>query len=123
MKRTLAALALAAIAGCAAITQVGLPSPEAQIATGANTVTAATTVATVLLREHKITVPAAKSYRNMLAASGESLKDANTDLEQCRKDTGSTPATSPDPCWAKVGDVIRIALENITSVKRSLDAK
>src|SRR5205085_5502223 len=113
-----------ALAACSTISSSpGTQSPEAQIATGANTVTASVTLATVLLRDHKITVPQAKSYRNMAAAAGESLKDANGELEQCRKDTGSTAATSPDPCWAKVGDVIRIALENITSVKRSLDAK
>lgn len=111
-----------AVAGCASTVAVG-SSPEAQIAIGAQTVTAATTLATVALRDHKITVTAAKSYRNMLAAAGESLKDANTELVDCRKDTGSTSATSPDPCWPKVADVITIALQNISSVQRALASK
>lgn len=111
-----------AVAGCATTVAVG-SSPEAQIATGAQTVTAATILATVALRDHKITVTAAKSYRNMLAAAGESLKDANGELEACRKDTGSTSATSPDPCWPKVGDVVTIALQNIAGVKRALESK
>jgi uncharacterized lipoprotein YbaY len=124
MKRILASVALCiGLAACAAIQQVGLPSPEAQITAGAHAATTATTTATVLLREQKITVPQAKSYRNMLVAAGESLKDANTDLLACRAQTGSTAKTTPDPCWAKVSDVVRIALENITSVKRTLDSK
>lgn len=123
-KRILASIALCiGLAACAAVQQVGLPSPEAQITAGAQAATAATTTATVLLREQKITVPQAKSYRNMLAAAGESLKDANTDLVACRAQTGSTPATTPDPCWAKISDVVRIAIENVTSLKRSLDSK
>lgn len=123
MKRFFATLAFALIAGCAAITQVGLPSPEAQITAGAQAATAATTTATVLLREHKITVPQAKSYRNMLVAAGESLKDADTELVACRAKTGSTPKTSPDPCWAGIADLVRISLTNITDVKKALDAR
>lgn len=121
MKALILSFALA-VAGCASTTAIG-SSPEAQISTGAQTVTAATTLATVALRDHKITVTAAKSYRNMLAAAGESLKDANGELEQCRKDTGSTSATSPDPCWPKVSDVITIVLQNISSVQRALASK
>jgi uncharacterized cupredoxin-like copper-binding protein len=121
MKSLILALCVAA-AGCATTVAVG-PSPEAQIATGAQTVTAATTLATVALRDQKITVTTAKSYRNMLAAAGESLKDANTDLEACRKDTGSTAATKPDPCWPKVQDVVTIALQNIAGVRAALAVK
>lgn len=124
MKRFFASLFLAAsLIGCAAIQQVGLPSPEAQITAGAQAATAATTTATVLLRERKISVPQAKSYRNMLVAAGDSLKDADADLLACRAETKSTPQTSPDPCWAKVSDVVRIALENVAAIKRTLDAK
>jgi hypothetical protein len=122
MIRSLALALCVAVAGCATPIAVG-PSPEAQIKTGADSVTAATTLATVLLRDHKISVPQAKSYRNMLAAAGESLKDANTELEACRKDTGSTAATSPDPCWPKVQDVVTIALQNIGGVRAALAAK
>lgn len=134
MKTTLIALALAAAAlvGCAstaAVTGVlATPiavgaSPEAQIQTGAQGVTAATTLATVLLTDHKITVTQAKSYRNMLAAAGETLKDANTDLVACRTSTASTPASSPDPCWPRVSDVVTIALSNIAGVRTTLQAK
>lgn len=119
----LCVMAAGLLAGCAAVQQAGLPSPEAQIAAGAQAATAATTTATVLLREQKITVASAKSYRSMLGAANEGLKDANVDLVACRAATGSTEKTSPDPCWPKVADVIRIALENITSVKRTLDRK
>lgn len=124
MKRFFASLFLAAsLIGCAAIQQIGLPSPEAQITAGAQAATAATTTATVLLREHKISIPEAKSYRNMLVAAGESLKDADTELVACRAKTGSTPKTSPDPCWAGIADVVRISLTNITDVKKALDAR
>lgn len=119
--RILAAVVLAAsfAFGCANLTQVG-QSPEAQIKAGADAVTAVTTTATVLLRNQKITVVQAKSYRNMLGAANEALKDANADLEACRV---ATVKTTPDPCWAKVSDVVTIALDNIAGVKRALDAK
>jgi uncharacterized lipoprotein YbaY len=122
MIRSLILAAALALAGCAATVSVG-QSPEQQIAVGAQSVTASTTLATVLLRDHKITVPQAKSYRNMLVAAGESLKDANTELVACRASTGSTSATAPDPCWPKVSDVVGIALTNIAGVKKALDAK
>jgi hypothetical protein len=122
MMKTLILACALTLAGCATPIAVG-SSPEAQIQTGAQSVTAATALATVALRDHKITVTTAKSYRNMLAAAGESLKDANTELEQCRKDTGSTQATSPDPCWPKVSYVVTIALQNIAGVRTALAAK
>lgn len=122
MIKSILLAACVALASCANLSAVR-PSPEAQIAAGAQAVTATTTTATVLLRNQKITVPQAKSYRTMLAAAGESLKDANGELEQCRAATGSTAASNPDPCWAKVTDVVRIALDNIASVKKTLDAK
>lgn len=117
-----ATLCAAFVVGCTTLIAVA-PSPEAQIKTGAETVTATTTLATVLLRNQKITVPQAKSYRTMLAAAGESLHEANGELVQCRKDTGSTSATSPDPCWPKVSDVVLIALDNIAGVKKALASK
>jgi uncharacterized lipoprotein YbaY len=121
MKALILALCVA-VAGCANQVTVGA-SPEAQIAAGAEAVTATTTLATVALRNQRITVPQAKSFRNMLAAAGESLKDANGELVACRKDTLSTPASTPDPCWPKVQDVVGIALENIGSVRKALATK
>ena len=128
MKRTIASLAFAvaamwAIVACTALQQVGLPSPEAQITAGAQAGAAATATTTDLLRAHKITVAQAKGYRNMLAAAPEGLKDANTDLVACRSQTGSDHKTSPDPCWPRVQDVVLIALENVASIKRTVDAK
>lgn len=122
MLKSLIFAAALAFAGCAGTVAVG-PSPEAQIKTGAETITTATTLATVALREHRITVVQAKSYRNMLAAAGESLKDADVELLACRAATRSTAATKPDPCWPKVQDVVTIALQNITAVRNSLSTK
>lgn len=116
MIRTLI-LALA-LAGCAAITP--LPSPEAQIKAGADTVKGLAVSGTVALREHVISLNTAKSYDAILHTAGEALNGANADLVQCRKETGSNEKTSPDPCWPKVKDVIGIALQSITSVRLAL---
>lgn len=118
MKALILAFALA-VAGCASIVSVS-PTPEAQIKTGADSVKAAETGATIALRDHKISVAQAKSYRNMLVTAGEALHDANTELERCRKDTSSTSATSPDPCWLTIRDVVNIALENIGSIRKAI---
>lgn len=118
MKRRILALCVA-LAGCASLTPAGT-SPEAQIATGAQTVTAATTAATVALRNHAITLNAAENYRDMLAAAGKALHGADADLQKCRADTGSTAATRPDPCWPKVADVVTIALQSITAIRQAL---
>lgn len=122
MMKALIAGFVIALAGCATPISVG-PSPEAQIKTGADTVKAVTVTANKLLANHLITVTQAKSFRNMLVASGESLHDAETDLLACRVATGSAQDTVPDPCWPKVSDVVTIALANIAGVKKALDAK
>lgn len=122
MMKALIAGFVIALASCATTVSVG-QSPEQQIAIGAQTVTAATVLATDRLREHAITVPQAKSYRNMLVAAGESLKDANGELLACRAATGSTAATVPDPCWPKVSDVVLLALQNINGVRSALEKK
>jgi hypothetical protein len=122
MRKLLACLALAlGLLGCAS--GPGTTSPEAQIATGANALTATTTVATVALKNDKITVAQAKSFRVMLGAASTALDDANTVLVACRKATGSTGATAPDPCAPQVTDVIRIALDTISNVKTALDRR
>lgn len=125
MKRVIAILAFAAamIGGCAAIQQIGLPTPEAQVTAGAQACKVATVTTTTLLRDHKITVTAAKSYQNMLVAACESMRDADNDLVACRKRTGSDTKTTPDPCWADIADVVRIASTNIVDIKKSLDSK
>lgn len=108
-----------AFAGCATLA----PTPEGQIKTGADSLTATTTLATVLLRNDKITVSQAKSYRVVLGAASTALDDANATLVDCRKKTGSTQASSPDPCKPSVTDVLGVALSSIATVKKTLDAK
>ncbi len=110
----------AAFAGCAG--GLGYTSPEAQIATGANALTGATTLATVALRNNKITVVQAKSYRVMLGAAGQALDDANTTLVKCRADTHTAPGLASDPCQPSVVGMITLALDSIANVKRTLDA-
>lgn len=125
MKKHLLLLFAAAslmLAGCASMGD-SLASPEAQIAAGANTLTATTTLATVALRNQKITVSQAKSFRSMLGAASSSLDDANAALLACRKATGTTAAASPDPCAHGVTDVIKIALDTVAGVKRALDSR
>lgn len=121
MKKMLiaAAFALAALAGCASMQS---SSPEAQIVTGANSLTAATTVAEVALRNKAITVTQAKQAHAVLAAAGGALDDANTVLVKCRADTKSTSTTSPDPCVPSTVGLITMAIESIGSAKRMLDA-
>jgi hypothetical protein len=115
--------AAALMVACSAITQIGLPSPEAQIKAGADTISATTQTATRLLQTQSITVAQAQSYRAMLGSAAEALKDVNTDLVACRAATNSNEKTSPDPCYAKVKDVLVIALDNIAAMKRTLSAK
>ena len=110
-----------ALTGCA--TGPFSASPEAQIEAGAHTLTVTTTLATVLLKNDKITVSQAKSYRVMLGAASTALDEANGTLLACRKTT-LTDSTSPaDPCQPAVADVIKLALDSIAGVKRTLDAK
>lgn len=116
-------LAAALLAGCAAIQPVGLPSPESQITAGAQAGTAATDTIARLSAANKITLSQTKSYRAMVAAPRDALKDANEELVACRVKTGSNEKTKPDPCWAGITDVVRIALENLATVKKSLDSK
>lgn len=118
-KAQLMIIVLLAIGACA---QLG-GSPESQIKTGADSLTATTTLATVLLRNDRITVDQAKSYRVMLGAASTALDDSNKTLLDCRKKTGSTQAATPDPCQPAVADVIKVALDSITNVKKTLDQK
>lgn len=119
MKRVLYLATLAiALFGCAAMSV----SPEKQITEGANALTAATTLATVALKNDKITVSQAVAARTVLAAAGSALDNANDALVQCRKATGSKFDSNPDPCKQSVVGTITLALDSIANVKRSLDA-
>lgn len=123
MKKLLAVIALVALAACATTGTLFGSSPEAQIVTGANAVTAATTLATVLLKNDKITVPQAKSYRAVLGAASGHLDTANAALLTCRKTTGSTSKTAPDPCAATVASDISLAVAVVGDVQKTLAAK
>lgn len=126
---TLTLAMLAGFSGCATPTTTGasalasLATPESQIAAGANAETTAITLATVLLKNGKITVTQAKSYSGMLHAASTALDDANNTLVACRKTTGSTAATNPDPCSIGVVEVISLAVSSIASIQKTLAAK
>jgi len=123
MKKLFACLLLSlSIVGCAALTAIG-STPEAQIVTGANALAVATTGATVALRNDKITVAQAKNYSAILHGASATLDTANGTLLACRKASGSTSATSPDPCRTSVIADIQLALDSIASVKKTLDSK
>lgn len=123
MKKLVAAFALLVLAACTTVGSVIGPTPEAQIANGATAHTAATTLATSLLKNDRITVAQAKSFRVLLGASSTALDDANVTLLACRKATGSSSTARPDPCQPGVSDVIRLALDGIANVRRTLEAK
>jgi low affinity Fe/Cu permease len=124
MKRIFAVAILAlAMAGCATTGSLFGPTPEAQIVTGANAVTAASTLGTVLLKNDKISVTQAKSYSAILHTAGGHLESANATLVACRLKTGSTQKTSPDPCAATVSDDIALAIQVVGDVQKTLKAK
>lgn len=113
----------AMVAGCA-ITGTALgPTPEHQILNGANAVTAATVLATSLLRVNKITVVQAKGYRAILGTASGHLDAANVTLLDCRKRTASTSVTSPDPCVATIAADINLAVSVVGEVQKTLKAK
>lgn len=109
-----------AIAACTTPIALG-PSSEAQLKVAVDSVNAVGVGATIALREHKITVNQAKGYSTMFKAVESTLIDINADLVQCRKDTGSTEKTQPDPCWPQIKDVVTVVLENLTSMKKALN--
>lgn len=123
-QRYAALFILALVVGCAGnlTTAIG-PSPEAQIKTGANSVTAATALATALLKNNKITVAQAKSYSAILHAGRDHLGDADTRLVDCRKRTATTSVAIPDPCALTVADDIALGLSVIADVQKTLKAK
>lgn len=124
MKKILLGAVLAlALSGCAITKGLFGPSPEAQIATGAHAVTAATTLATALLKNDKITVAQAKGYSGLLHTAGDHLKTANAALEGCRKATGSISTAQPDPCAPTVAGDIGLAVSVVGEVQRVLSSK
>lgn len=123
MTLVIVALLALALCGCAVTGSAFGPTPEAQIVTGANAVTAATTLAIVLLKNDKITVAQAKSYRAILGTGSGHLDVANAALVDCRKKTGSTSASSPDPCVPTVAGDIALAISVTGEVQKTLAAR
>lgn len=112
-------LLVIALAGCAVIPA----SPESQILTGANGITAAATLGGVLLKREQITKAQASGYLGLLKTASGHLDTANATLIDCRSKTGSTAVSKPDPCAPSVMDDITLALTVADEVKRTLDAK
>ena len=118
------------MAGCETLNSMGasvsnfvMPkSPEAMIEAGANANVATTTLAATLLRNKKISSAQAEAYREIVIGANKSMNTMNDTLVSCRKSTGSTAATSPDPCKPAVSDLIALALKTIADVKLALDA-
>lgn len=124
MKKILLGAVLAlALSACAITGSVFGPTPEAQIATGARSVTAAAGLATVLLKNNKITVVQAKSYSAILHTASGHLDGANATLLDCRKKTGSTSAVKPDPCAPGIAADIALAVSVVGEVQRTLSGK
>lgn len=123
MKRIIAIAVLAFVGACAALPSALGPSPEAQIVNGANAVTAAAGVGTVLLKNGKISVDQAKSYRAILGTASDHLNVAAVQLRECRGRTRSAPSSNPDPCAPSVAGDIALAIQVVGEVHRTLTSK
>ena len=122
-KLSLSILTLCIVASCAMLPPAAGPSPEAQIVNGANTVAAAATIGTVLLKNGKITATQAKGYRALLETASVHLDNTAHALSDCRKKTASTNRTVPDPCAPNVAGDIALVLSIATDVHRTLSSK
>lgn len=124
MKKLIHAIVVGLLLGACAVTGTAFgPTPEAQIATGANATSAAAATGTALLKGGRITAAQAKSYSAILHAASDHLHAANKDLEACRAKTGSTSQTKPDPCAATVASDVGLAVSVIGDVQKALDSK
>lgn len=124
MKKMLLGAVLAlALSACAITGSVFGPTPEAQIATGANSVTAATGVATALLKNNRISAAQAKGYSAILHTARDHLHAANAALVACRTKTASTSASRPDPCAPTVAADIGLAVSVVGEVQKVLSSK
>jgi hypothetical protein len=119
MKFIRSVLLAVALAGCAAM---GGP-PESQIKSGADKVTAGANLTLALLKRDKITVAQAKNYRALLGTASSALDDAAAALEACRKKTGSTSSTAPDPCKRTVTADINLVASILDEIESTLKAK
>ncbi len=116
-------IALLFLAGCAVTGSTLGPTPEAQIFNGANGIAAVATLATALLKNDRINITQAKSYRAILGTADSHLRDADKALLACRAKTGSTSKSDPDPCRATIADDIALAISIAGDVDKTLKAK
>lgn len=123
MKKLIAVFAITLVASCATVTQLTGASPESQIATSANSVNAAAQLASLRLRDGRVTVAQAKSYSDILHSASAHLNAANATLVACRTKTASTQATNPDPCAGSVASDISLAASVAGDVRKTLDSK
>jgi hypothetical protein len=134
MLKSLIAGFVIALAGCAgtpvastataptAIQQAIEGSPEAQIKVAGNASASSTRTLAGLLAAHKVTLAQAQTYRAVIASALDQLHAAERDLTACRAASG--PATAAgDPCRLSSGELVLLALTNITNIKTALDAK
>ena len=119
MKLIFASIAFVFLQACAVMGT----SPESQLAKGAQTHTAATTLATALLERRKITTAQAVDYRAMLGTANTALDGSAKRLEACRALNSATPAVKPDPCALSVSADVNLALSVLTEIERTLLAQ
>lgn len=98
-------------------------SPESRIVFAANAVGAAAALGETLLKNDKISVGNAKSYKGILDTAAVHIRKAADDLKKCRDATMSKPETRPDPCAPTVWDDINLAIAIAADVQKVLGAK
>jgi hypothetical protein len=123
MKHIRNAVAILALAVVLAACALFGTTPEAQIKSGADKLTAATNLTAALLQRDKITVTQAKSYRALIGTTSGALDAANKTLLDCRKRTASTQQSSPDPCATNIAGDVSLFLGILTEIEGALQAK
>ena len=119
MKAIFATIAFVFLQACAVMGS----TPEAQIAKGAQTHTAATTLATALLERRKITTAQDKDYRDMLGTASTALDGSAKRLQACRALNTGKPVATPDPCAVGVSADVNLALSVLSEIERTLLAQ
>lgn len=120
MKRYFAAALLAVTLAACGLLPI---SPEQQIRDGGNAITVSATLTSSLLRVDKINKAQAQSYVAVMKTTKEHFDVAFKTLEDCRKKTGSTEKTTPDPCKASVESDIALGVSIAGQLKVILEAK
>ena len=119
MKLIIATIAFLFLQACAVLGT----SPEAQLAKGAQTHTAATTLAANLLERRKITTAQAVNYRAMLGTASTALDSSAKTLTACRALNSNNPAVKPDPCQQTISTDVNLAVSVLTEIEKTLLAQ